>query len=688
MKKIKKGSILVKINVVVIPIIVIAMISLMITSYFSAKTIVEQEIATEMNNKLDGTSEMVQKILNSNEKVALTLAKTIETSYNVLNKDNYASLVGEFPTTNADTFGTGVWFEPFKYKKDVKYFGPYAYKDKGKVIYTDDYSKADYDYPSQVWYKIGLDPNKEVAWSEPYLDPVTKVTMITTTANFRDQNKNIIGVTTADMDLTSLQKNINSISVGQTGKAFLIDKSGLYITDDDKEKVMTKKIQEESNASLAAIGKDMVSKKSGEANYSDNGKLFRVYFAAIPNSNMIIGIRIAEGELYGSINSQLLKSLVIAAVFILLACASIIDAVKRITKPLNVAVAQLNIIADGNLCSEVPVKYLSMNDEVGDVARAVNGMQKSIKALLLDVRKSINKISDQAKTLKQTADNMSSNTNGVSAAIQEIAIGTSGQANELENITLIVNEFGDEIEKMVNEIKDINNSSNGISIRANESNIKMQSLIKSINKVSSMSINFREKVSGFTDGIGKINEITALINSIAGQTNLLALNATIEAARAGEAGKGFSVVADEIRKLAEQSKESSDNIQKLISDISSNMSSIVDVSENMSNEINVQEVAVNLAIDSYKIIINDISEVIPKIEIISHTAVQINNDKEEINKEVETVSAAAEEVSASSEEIASSTEELNVASKYVAKTTEVFEAMANDIIQNISKFKL
>lgn len=684
----KRNSILIKISLVVIPTILIAMISLMATSYLSTKTIVEEQISTEMESKLAGNSEMIQKILLTHSKIALTLAKSVEASHNVMNKDNYVSLLKELPATNADTFGVGVWFEPYKHNKDEKYFGPYAYKDKGNIVYTDDYSKADYDYPSQNWYKIGLSPNKDVAWSAPFFDPATKVTMITAAAHFMDANKNIIGVASADMDLTSLQKNIDSIKVGQTGKAFLIDKSGLYITADDKAKVMVKKIQEEANTSLAAVGKDMIAKKSGEAKYNDNGTEYRVYFTEVTNSGMIIGIRIAESELYSSVNSLLIKSVVITALFILMVGLITIYSLKRITKPLKVAVEQLNIIADGNLTTEVPEKFLLMNDEAGAVAKAVKAMQESLKSLLLETKESINKITDHTKKLKHISDNMANNTNGVSSAIQEIAKGTSGQAEDLVNITEAVNEFDDAIEHMVQAIKEIDNSSNGINDRANESNTKMQSLIQSIDKVSSMSVSFGQKVNGFTDNIAKIGEITGLINSIANQTNLLALNAAIEAARAGESGKGFAVVADEIRKLAEQSKDSSDNIKSLINGVSSSMSNIVNMSGDMNKEINDQVEVVNSAIGSYKGIIEELNEVIPKIESINNSAAKIDKEKETISNKIETVSAVAEEVSASSEEIASSTEELNESSKYVANTTEVLEKMTNEIMEHINKFKL
>lgn len=680
----KKRSILIKINSIVIPTILIAMIFLMIISYFTTKTTLDQQITSEMNSRLSSSSEMIQKSLQNNAKVAETLAKTVESSYTVLNKDNYVSILKKFPATNSDTFGTGIWFDPNKFK----YFGPYAYKDKGNIVYTDDYSKPEYNYPNQDWYKIGLDINKDVAWSAPYLDPVTKITMITATSHFVDANNNILGVTTADMDLTSLQKNINSIKIGQTGKAFLIDKSGLYIATDNKSKVMTKKIQEESNSSLAAVGKSMISTSSGEKSYTDNGISYRVYFISVPNSNMIIGIQISENELLSPVNSLLVKSIIVTGIFILLVTLITIYFIGKITKPLKSAVNQLNLIADGNLTSEVPEKFLGMNDEVGAVSRAVKEMQESLKSLLLETRDSVNKLIDYTKNLKHISDDMSNNSYGVSTAIQQIAKGTGEQAADLVKITDIVNEFGDSIDKVVKEIKEIDNSSNGINDKASESNTEMQSLIQSIDKVNILFSGFKEKINGFTDNIVKINEITGLINNIAGQTNLLALNAAIEAARAGEAGKGFAVVADEIRKLAEQSKNSSENIQNLINDISGSMNTIVDTSDDMNKEIISQVETVNLAIDSYKLIINDINEILPKIESINNSAVNIDNEKETISDKIEAISAVAEEISASSQEIAASSEEMDSSSKNVAKASEILEDMTNTMMNHLNKFRL
>ncbi|WP_446897011.1 methyl-accepting chemotaxis protein [Clostridium sp. LBM24168] len=684
----KKRSILIKINLIVIPVILVGMFSLTIITYFSTRTILNKQIAEEMNTRLSNNSEMIQKLLLNNAKVAQTLAKTVEASYPVLEKDNYVLILKKFPETNKETCGNGIWFEPYKYKKDIKYFGPYAYKDNGKVVYTDDYSKAENDYHSNDWYKLGMDINKDIAWSKPYIDPVTKVSMITATANFVDSNNKLLGVTTADMDLTTIQKNIEGIKIGDTGRVFLISNDGTYIAVDNKSKVMNKKIQEESNTSLVSIGKSMISRKSGEGFYTDNGMSYLVYYASVPNSNMILGIRISESELAEPINLLMIKAIIATCVLILLAVLITVPLIKKITKSLNDAVGHLKLISQGSLESEIPEKFLEMNDEVGDVSRALREMQESLKSMLLEMKDSFNRIKDYAGDLRHISGEMSDNSHGVSSSIQEIAKGTGGQSQNLVNLAGIVNEFEDAISTMVGEIKEIKDSSNGINDRANESNTKMQLVIQSIDKVNSITAGFKKNINGFTSSIGEINEITGLINNIAEQTNLLALNAAIEAARAGEAGKGFAVVADEIRKLAEQSKNSSGNIKNLIDDISNSMSTIVDTSEDMNKEILGQVEIVNSAIDSYRDIIKKISIMISRIESINNSAVKIDSEKEDISNKVESVSAVAEEISASSQEIAASSEEMDRSSKTVEESAETLENMTNDMITHIDKFKL
>jgi len=208
----------------------------------------------------------------------------------------------------------------------------------------------------------------------------------------------------------------------------------------------------------------------------------------------------------------------------------------------------------------------------------------------------------------------------------------------------------------------------------------------SVINVSNSFKEFYSKVISLGKDINEINEITSLINSIAEQTNLLSLNAAIEAARAGESGRGFSVVADEIRKLAEKSKESSENISKLVSVISNNADVIVKESATMDDEMRNQGEIIDNSIISFNKIIQAVDEVIPKIETVKSSADNIENDKNGILNRISGLSSISIEVSASAEEISASSEEVNASTEEIASSAQILSNMTNEMIGEVNKF--
>ena len=241
---------------------------------------------------------------------------------------------------------------------------------------------------------------------------------------------------------------------------------------------------------------------------------------------------------------------------------------------------------------------------------------------------------------------------------------------------------------MVKSIEDIHSNSNGISSMAKENHRGLQALVESVTRINSSFEDFAVKISRMGQNITEINQITNVINGIAEQTNLLALNAAIEAARAGESGRGFSVVAEEIRKLAEESKVSSKNITNLISSISQESSDMLKSTDVMSGELDSQVTVINTSIESFKKIIDAVEKVIPKIQIINLSASNINNDKDVISQKIHSSSSIAEEVSASTEEITASTEEMNASSQEVANAARSLNILTEEMMDEVSKFKL
>jgi methyl-accepting chemotaxis protein len=332
--------------------------------------------------------------------------------------------------------------------------------------------------------------------------------------------------------------------------------------------------------------------------------------------------------------------------------------------------------------------HVDSQSEFGIMKASLAKTIKSISLLINNIKEKSQDIQEKAMSLSAVSEEMASSSDSVSTAMQQTSVGVLAQADDLLETTNILNKFSCELETMVKSIEDIHSNSNDINSMANENHRDLQNLVESIGKINDSFRNFTEKISKMGQNIIQINEITNVINGIAEQTNLLALNAAIEAARAGESGRGFSVVAEEIRKLAEESQASSKNITNLISNISKESNDMLKNTDIMSGQLKGQVAIINTSIESFKKIIAAVETVIPKIQIINNSASNINTDKNIILQKMQNSSSVAEEISASTQEVTASTEEMNAASQQVADAAHSFNTLTKEMINEVNKFKL
>lgn len=505
-----------------------------------------------------------------------------------------------------------------------------------------------------------------------------------------EYNNIVEGVLIEITDGNNLSNLTNKIKCGSSGMAFMVKKDGTLIADTDEQLVLNQynPINDEKVPQLAEVVKEMTKGETGLGHYEYNGYNKYVGYAPVGNTGWSIGVAIEDHEILAQLSTLKTLTISVSLIFMAIGFIMIHFISNNISKGVKLTSKHLNTLAQGNLSEEVPDKYLDSEDEIGSMTKSMKLMQESLRVMISKIKDNSLNINSQAGNLSSISEEIASVSENVTAAINGIAQETTIQSENLIKITEILNDFGNKLSDMVSEIRIIGENSNDINMMATQSTFKMDEVNKSCDKIGTVSKEFYDKIMNLGRDINKINDMTNIINEIADQTNLLALNASIEAARAGEAGRGFSVVAHEIKKLAEQSKLSASDINKVISNISRDADKIIEGSIEMDEELKGQGQILSETIVAFQNIIKAINEVIPKIDTVKNTAVEIDENKNTIIRKIDELSSITVEVSSSSEEILASAQEMSASTQEVSASAQVLNSKTNEMLDEVNKFKL
>ncbi len=342
-------------------------------------------------------------------------------------------------------------------------------------------------------------------------------------------------------------------------------------------------------------------------------------------------------------------------------------------------------VASGDLTTKVEIKG---KDEIAVLGRAINKMVVNLKELVNNITSRSNNINQTADSLRNDLALNTQSAEQVTTAIENVASGADDQAMNLENVVRIVSQMVDKINQLLennNETAEtaqdsLNAVKNGNKSMANLTD-QMQAISKKVDHMSTI----MEKLD---ETSGEIGEIVEIINNIAKQTNLLALNAAIEAARAGEHGRGFSVVAEEVRELAEESISSAEKINSLIQETQQNT---VLARDAMFEEKEVVKEGIEI-VDNTNTVFNKLQNLIDETyhDAIkaSEVAAELVDNASDVGEKIESTASIAEEISASSQEVTASSEEQTSLVSDMAGEADKLHDLAQEMKDMVAKFKV
>ncbi|SPF56985.1 HAMP domain protein [Candidatus Desulfosporosinus infrequens] len=382
-----------------------------------------------------------------------------------------------------------------------------------------------------------------------------------------------------------------------------------------------------------------------------------------------------------------IKLLIAISGIAILLCLMIGFAVATlISNSIKKVLVSVERVAAGDLSIEDVI--IKGNDEAGLLATSFNTMKNNLHKLVEQVSQSSEQVAASSEELTAIAEQNTQASTQIAASIELVALGTEKQAAAVNETSAAVEEISASTEEVAASSGEITRSMVETLTKTKVGQKALNRVVEQMNSISEGTDRVQHSIMALSTNSEKIGNIIGVITGIADQTNLLALNAAIEAARAGEQGRGFAVVAEEVRKLAEQSREATKQIETLINQNYSDISTSVMAMGDGVNNVKVGMEVVNVAGQSFSDIAIFVESVSTQMEQISATIQQIASGNQQIVNSVREVDVISQETADQAQTVSAGVEEQTASMEQVTSSAQSLSAMAFDLQKIINQFTI
>lgn len=491
-----------------------------------------------------------------------------------------------------------------------------------------------------------------------------------------------------DIKKDAINKILSNVNFDKHGFLALVTSDGkeIIVQDNTADKTTV-----DANANPIFIGEkfyqDAVDKDatSGTSYVNYKGQSYLFMYSKIGTTGAMICALMPKSVIASQAGSIQGWTIIIVIIAIILASGTVFFISQSIVKIIHDIIQRLRQAATGDLT----VKFKSRrSDEFHILIEEIQTTFTNMKDLILHVNGLSTEVSSSSVNVTKNSEVLLKSSQDISSAMAEIEQGVTHQAKDAEECLIQMDNLSKKIELVSENTKEIGQIADKTMMSIKEGTLTTENLNNQTQSTIVITTSIIDEIEKLDEKSVSISNIVDVINEIANQTNLLSLNASIEAARAGESGKGFAVVASEIRKLAEQSQNSVNNIKKIIDSIQDDTKKAVGTAKKAENVLKLQGNAVKATTDSYKNIYDSVEKLMVFLNYITQNVGNIEEARTSTLGAIESISAVLEEIVASANTVNQTTNDQLASVETLNKEAGILNQNADILVEEVNKFKV